>query len=62
MFTFDQIEKNIRILGDYTLERRDPHGFWFIKKTKGTTPKELNKAFTESSFAALALQNYLKNK
>ena len=44
-----------------SLQRRDPHGFWFFSWDSGEPPEKLNQAFTNSSTALEFLTNYINS-
>ena len=60
---FTESDSNIRVYKEFTLDRKDPYGFWFVRKTEGKTPKELqDESFTSTDQALRAIEVYIKNQ
>lgn len=52
--------RNIKIAGlEIGLERRDPHGFWFITWSSGPTPDALASAYTTTGKAYEDISNWV---
>lgn len=43
----------------YLLERKDPHGFWYIKSLKGKLHSSLSGAFTSFDRAIESINNHV---
>lgn len=59
---FDEYEENFRRLGNFTLVRTNPFGFWVIKPDKGRVPKELDCSFTSAQLAGRAVLDYMNKR
>ncbi len=46
----------------FRLERKDPHGFWYVKPNRGQLPKELSGAFTSVDQATRVVEHYANSK
>lgn len=62
MIQFDEYGDSRRKLGNFTIVRSDPYGFWTIKPDKGRVPSELSGTYTSAQLAGQVVKNYMDKK
>ena len=60
--TFDNYEENTRVMGEFTILRTNPYGFWEIRDSKGRPAKGIESSYTTAQAAAKALQSLSNRK
>jgi hypothetical protein len=46
----------------FLIERRDPYGFWYVRREHGQVPVKLQGAYTNFEQATLAVKVYMNEK